>query len=111
MLNSRQLAALALGFFAGGCIYANVRAPLSYRSPTPSDVAAPLGPTAEGEACNHLVLYAVAWGDGGYGAAVEEAKARSGASLLADVQADNRIFNVLGVYQKSCTRVRGRVVR
>jgi hypothetical protein len=107
----RLLAPLALAWLASGCIYANVRAPLSYRSPTPSDVAAPLGGSVDGEACNQMVLWVVAWGDGGYAAAVENAKAKSGAALLADVQADQRLFNVLGVYQKTCTRVRGRVVR
>ena len=101
-----------LALVLGGCIYANVNAPLSYRSPTPGDVQpATLGPEVQGEACNHLVLFLVAWGNGGYSAAVEDAKAKGGATLLADVQADQRVFNILGVYQKSCTRVRGRVVR
>jgi hypothetical protein len=94
-----------------GCIYTNVRAPLSYRSPTPSDVQGTLGPEAEGEACSQAVLYLVGWGDGGYSAAVEDAKTKSSATLLADVRADMRLFNVLGVYQKRCTRVRGRVVK
>jgi hypothetical protein len=111
MPNRWILGAAAFISLGSGCIYANVRAPLSYRSPTPSDVTVPLGPAVDGEACSHMVLYAVAWGDGGYSAAVEDAKGTSGASLLADVQADHRLFNVLGVYQKSCTRVRGRVVR
>jgi hypothetical protein len=109
MLSSLRIALTVV--MLNGCIYANVRAPLSYRSPTPGDVTGPLGPNVQAEACNHLVLYAVAWGDGGYSAAVEKAKAESGASMLVDVQADNRLFNVLGVYQKSCTRVNGRVVR
>lgn len=93
------------------CIYTNVRAPLSYRSPTPADVQGPLGSEVEGEACSHAVLYLVGWGDGGYSAAVEDARAKSGAPLLADVRADMRLFNVLGVYQKRCTQVRGRAVR
>jgi hypothetical protein len=94
-----------------GCIYTNVRAPLSYRSPTPGDVQGALGAEVEGEACSQAVLYLVGWGDGGYSAAVEDAKAKSSAALLADVRADMRLFNVLGVYQKRCTRVRGRVVQ
>jgi hypothetical protein len=108
LLRSLHAAACAL---LASCIYTNVRAPLSYRSPTPGDVQGPLGPEVEGEACSHAVLYLVGWGDGGYSAAVEDAKAKSMSSLLADVRADMRLFNVLGVYQKRCTRVRGRAVK
>ena len=93
---------------ANGCIYANVHTPLSYRSPTPSDVPGPLGPEVTGEACNHVVLGLVAWGDGGYSAAVEDAKRSSVARLIVDVEADTKLFNILGVYQESCTRVRGK---
>lgn len=99
------------GLVASSCIYADVSAPLAYRSPTPGDVAGPLGDEVSAEACSHLVLGLVAWGDGGYAAAVGAAKAKSGASLLADVQADRSLFNVLSVYQKVCTQVRGRIVR
>jgi hypothetical protein len=94
-----------------GCVYANVSAPLAYRSPTPADITGPLGNEVDGESCSHLVLWLVAWGDGGYAAAVADAKAKSGASLLADVQADRSLFNVMSVYQEGCTRVRGRIVR
>lgn len=102
---------LSICLAATACIYADVRAPLAYRSPTPSDVAAPLGPEATGEACSHQVLGMVAWGDGGYGAAVEDARAKSGATLLVDVQSDRTLFNVLSVYSEICTRVRGKMVR
>ncbi len=93
-----------------GCIYSNVHTPLSYRSPTPSEVPGPLGAEVTGEACNHVVLWLVAWGDGGYTRAVEDAKRGSHARMLADVEADTKLFNVLGVYQESCTRVRGKTV-
>lgn len=93
---------------ANGCIYSNVHTPLSYRSPTPGDVPGPLGPEVTGEACNHVVLWLVAWGDGGYSAAVEDAKHNSGARMIVDVEADTKLFNILGVYQESCTRVRGK---
>lgn len=109
-MNRTVLAGL-LTVTMSGCIYANYRSPISYRSPTPGDVPGPLGPEVEAEACNKLVLWLVGWGDAGYSAAVEAAKAKSGASMLVDVQADNRLYNVLGVYQKSCTRVRARTVR
>jgi len=104
MLRASLITLLAATAF-NGCIYANYRSPVSYRSPTPSDVPGPLGPEVEGESCNKLVLWLVAWGDAGYSAAVDAAKAKSGASMLADVQVDNRVYNVLGVYQKSCTRI------
>jgi TRL-like protein family len=93
------------------CVYANVNTPLSYRAPTPNEVQGPLNELANGEACNQAVLGLVAWGDGGYAAAVEDAKRRSGARMLADVRADTRLFNVLFVYSKACTRVTGLVVR
>jgi hypothetical protein len=96
---------------ASGCIYSNVHTPLSYRSPTPSDVPGPLGPEVTGEACNHVVLWLVAWGDGGYSAAVADAKRGSGARMLVDVEADSKLFNILGVYQQSCTRVRGKTMK
>lgn len=98
-------------FAASGCIYSNVHTPLSYRSPTPGDVPGPLGPEATGEACNHVVLWLVAWGDGGYSAAVDDAKRNSGAHMLVDVEADTKLFNVLGVYQQNCTRVRGKTLK
>jgi hypothetical protein len=107
----RPLLLLLVIVITNGCIYANVHTPLSYRSPTPSDVPGPLGPPATGEACNHLVLWLVAWGDGGYSAAVDDAKRASGASMLVDVEADTKLFNVLGVYQQSCTRVRGKTLK
>jgi hypothetical protein len=100
----------ALGLFAlllTSCIYANVNTPLSYRAPTPNEVQGPLKDVAQGKACNHAILGLVAWGDGGYAAAVENAKQRSGARMLADVQADTSLFNVLFVYAEACTQVTG----
>lgn len=111
-MNLRALA-FGLPFLLGGCIYANIEQPLSYRSPTPIDVApAPLGPDgAEGESCNHVILFLVAFGEGGYRGAMEDALSKSQARMLADVKADSNFLNVLGVYQRTCTRVRGRVVK
>lgn len=104
----------AAGFglvLASGCIYANVVTPLAYRAPTLQEAKAEGATEAEGVACDHAVLYLVAWGDAGYAAAVADAKSKSGAAQLADVRADTTFFNVLGVYQRACTRVTGRVVR
>jgi hypothetical protein len=105
-------AAAVLGLvLASGCIYTNVTTPLAYRAATLQEAKAEGAAEAEGLACDQLVLYMVAWGDAGYAAAVADAKLKSGASQLADVRADTTFFNVLGVYQKACTRVTGRVVK
>jgi len=104
------VAALLAAAALTGCIYTDVRAPLSYRSPTPSDVGGNLGAEAQGSACNHAVLWLVAWGDGGYDAAVKEARESSHAALIADVKADTKYTNILfGIYQRQCTAVTGRV--
>jgi hypothetical protein len=106
------LAASILGL--QGCIYANVVQPMSYRSPTPSDVggAGNLGAHVEGKACAHMVLGLVAWGDGGYAKAVKTAGSLAAAEgVIADVQADSEELNVLGVYQRRCTVVHARVLK
>jgi hypothetical protein len=100
-----------LAFSLTGCLYANVNTPLSYRAPTPNEVPGPLTQQVSGEACNRAVLGLVAWGDGGYAAAIEDAKQHSGARLLADVRADSSLFNVLFIYSKACTRVTGYAVK
>ena len=94
-----------------GCVYANVTTPLAYRAPTTQEAHAEAAADAEGIACNRSVLGLVAWGDGGYAAAVADARARSGAAQLADLRADTTFFNVLFLYSRVCTRVTGRVVR
>ena len=100
--------ALCISLALSGCLYANVREPLSYRSPTPADVAS-VGDEVHGEACNHVILWLLAFGDGGYDAAVADARASAHAPLLADVKADTELLNVIGVYQRQCTTVAGRV--
>ncbi len=110
MKSLRALSLCAL-LATGGCIYTNVNTPLAYRSPTPADVQGQLGQQVTGSACNFAVLGLVAWGDGGYAAAVRDALQTANASLLADVKADRTLFNILGVYQRSCTLVTGQVVR
>lgn len=106
-----RVAALSGLVLASGCIYTNVTTPLAYRAATLQEAKAEGAAEAEGIACDQAVLYLVAWGDAGYAAAVADARAKSGASQLADVRADTTFFNVLGVYQKACTRVTGRVVK
>jgi hypothetical protein len=94
-----------------GCVYADVKTPLAYRAPTVVEAKAGGAADVEGTACNHAVLGLVAWGDGGYAAAVADAKKRSGATELADVRADTTFFNILFIYDKACTRVTAKVVR
>ncbi len=94
-----------------GCFYADVKTPLAYRAPTAIEAHADTAADVEGTACNQVVLGLFAWGDGGYAAAVADAKARSGALQLADVRADTTFFNVLFIYDKACTRVTAKAVR
>src|SRR6476620_11804355 len=102
---------VVMACLVSGCLYADVKMPLAYRAPTAVEANAAGGAEVEGTACNQAVLGLVAWGDGGYAAAVADAKARSGATQLADVRADSTFFNVLFVYDKACTRVTAKVVR
>jgi hypothetical protein len=102
---------LLLAAASTGCIYADVKVPLAYRAPTAIEAHAEKGVDVEGLACNQAVLGLIAWGDGGYAAAVADARVKSGAVQLADLRADTTLFNVLGVYVKACTRVTGKAVR
>ncbi|TMA90176.1 MAG: hypothetical protein E6J63_09240 [Deltaproteobacteria bacterium] len=105
----RMLAVMACA--VSGCIYADVKTPLAYRAPTAVEAKAEGAADVEGTACNQAVLGLVAWGDGGYAAAVADAKAKSGATQLADVRADTTFFNILFLYDKACTRVTAKAVR
>jgi hypothetical protein len=100
-----------VAFAATGCVYANVVTPLTYRAPTTQEARAEGASDVEGTACDHAVLGLVAWGDGGYAAAVADARARSGAAQLADLRADTTFYNILFLYSRACTRVTGRAVR
>src|SRR5436190_20590262 len=100
-----------MGCAVAGCIYADVKTPLAYRAPTAVEAKAAGAADVEGIACNQAILGLVAWGDGGYAAAVADAKAKSGAHELADVRADSTFFNILFLYDKACTRVTGKAVR
>ena len=134
LTNAPRFALLALfgAVFCSGCIFANVTVPLAYRSATPSDVGGigHLGAVTEGHACSHLVLGLVAWGDGGFAAAMEHASAHAALAaptpaapsegamapaavpaLLADVQADTSALNIFGLYQRRCTVIHAKVVQ
>jgi hypothetical protein len=103
--------ATVVAWLTSGCFYADVNTPLAYRAPTVVEAKAAGAADVEGIACNQAVLALFAWGDGGYAAAVADAKAKSGARELADVRADTTFFNVLFIYDKACTRVTAKAVR
>jgi hypothetical protein len=94
-----------------GCIYADVKTPLAYRAPTAVEAKAAGAADVEGTACNQAILGLFAWGDGGYAAAVADAKTKSGATQLADLRGDTTFFNVLFIYTKTCTRVTAKAVQ
>jgi len=102
-----------MGALAGaltGCLYTDVRAPLSYGSATPSDASGNLGAEVKGSACNVGILWLVAFGDGGYDAAVRDARGSTNAAFLVDVKSDTTYKNVLfGVYQRQCTEITARI--
>ena len=58
-------------------------------------------PLKKGEACSHRVLAIVAFGD----ASMEAAKDNARISKIAI--ADTDYFNILGIYGKACTVVKG----
>jgi hypothetical protein len=102
--------AIALAIALPACLYTDVRAPLSYASATPSDANGNLGPEVKGSACNVGILWLVAFGDGGYDAAVRDARASTNAPFLVDVKSDTTYKNILfGVYQRQCTEITARV--
>jgi len=104
------VSAIILAMTLPACLYTDVRAPLSYASATPSDANGSLGREVKGSACNVGILWLVAVGDGGYDAAVRDAKASTNAAFLVDVKADTTYKNVLfGVYQRQCTQITARV--
>jgi len=104
------LGSIALAIALPACLYTDVRAPLSYASATPSDANGNLGQEVKGSACNVGILWLVAFGDGGYDAAVKDARAGTSAPFLVDVKADTTYKNVLfGVYQRQCTQITARI--
>ena len=86
-------------------IYEDVSAPLEYRADTrrgPREV--------RGEACQTGIfvpgtLAAIAWGDGGFREAVQQAQAQAPGAALTDVRADLRVFSVLTIFRKQCVVV------
>jgi hypothetical protein len=101
---------LAISIALPACLYTDVRAPLSYGSATPGDANGSLGREVKGKACNHGILWLVAFGDGGYDAAVRDARGNTNAMFLVDVKADTTYKNILfGLYQRQCTEISARI--
>lgn len=108
---------LGIGLFwmyLNGCglLYTDVHIPRAYRSATPGDLqSGRTEKTVSGEACNQSLFFLVAWGNGGYAAAVKKAlEDEPPDSLLYDVKADTRAKSILlGLYTRVCTVVTGKV--
>lgn len=113
MIRSLTLALCAAGLSACGLIYTNIHGPRSYRSASPAEVkAASDDPLVQGKACNYSVLYLVAWGNGGYAAAVRQALKDHPDRILYDVKTDMKVKSILiGLYTKVCTKVTGRAAK
>lgn len=107
------LAVVLSAVLLSGCLYTNIHAPWSYRSAAPSDVKAQSADErVSGEACYYVILYLVAWGNGGYAAAVDDALENHPNTFLYDVQSDVKLTSALiGIYTRRCTIVTGRVGR
>ena len=113
---SRLISSLLVltGLILGGCIYSDVQVPRAYRSASPVDVeskAKSSDKVVTGEGCNKMVLFLVAWGNGGYAAAVSDAlKNEPPGAILYDVHSDTSAESYfIGVYSKACTVVTGKV--
>jgi hypothetical protein len=104
------LAAAALS--GCGILYTNIHGARSYRSASPAEVkASPTDETVSGMGCNQSLLFLVAWGDGGYAAAVKDAL-RGRDAILYDVKCDIKVNSVLlGLYTKVCTKVTGKAAK
>lgn len=107
---TRMPVAIAIAIALTGCLYTDVRVPLSYGSATPGDASGNLGHEVTGSSCNTAILWLFAFGDGGYEGAVKNALASTKAPFLVDVKSDTSFTNILfGVYQRQCTNVTARV--
>ncbi|MFH1725893.1 MAG: TRL domain-containing protein [Elusimicrobiota bacterium] len=114
MRTSMRWMAVPLFLFSAGltsgCLYTNIHTPRAYRSATPADVKADASDErVSGRACYRSALFLVAWGDGGYAAAVRDAMKEWPEAVLYDVKADIEAKSYLmGIYTRVCTVVSGR---
>lgn len=98
--------------------------PLSYRAPTPTRAAPPLGEVT-GRACQSgltlplgwitradeagndqvaLLVFGAGFGDGGYAAALADAGSKAEGPLY-DIRADVHVLSILGVWREQCVEV------
>ena len=115
-LNTKKIPfiAIVVTLIFGGCgiLYTDIEVPRAYRSATPIDVVSkPTDKIVVGESCNQSVLFLVAWGNGGFVAATQNAlENEPPGSILYDVQTDmkGKVY-AFGIYTRICTVVRGKV--
>lgn len=86
-------------------IYEDVSAPLEYRADTRRGSR-----EVQGEACQTGLFFpgtpaSIAWGDGGYREAVQQARAQAPGAALTDVRADLRVLSVLTIFRRQCVVV------
>ncbi|GJL65975.1 MAG: hypothetical protein NPIRA05_09460 [Nitrospirales bacterium] len=111
-LLTKMLLILAASMFLSGCLYTDIQVPRAYRSASPIDVKAKTtDKVVVGESCNRSVLFLVAWGNGGYVGAINNALAdEPTGSILYDVHVDVKAtVYVFGLYAQTCTVVTGKV--
>jgi hypothetical protein len=88
-----------------GTIYEDASGPFEYRADTRRGSR-----EVRGEACQTglfvpMTPASIAWGDGGYRDAVQQAQAQAPGALLTDVRADLRILSILTVFRRQCVVV------
>jgi hypothetical protein len=66
--------------------------------------------TIEAEAMSHSILGLVSFGDSGYGQLWKQAAA-AGADDIINIKVDTRLFQILGVYASSTTKVTGAAIK
>lgn len=86
-------------------IYEDVSAPLEYRADTRRGSR-----EVRGEACQTGLFVpgtaaSIAWGDGGYREAVQQAQAQAPGASLTDVRADLRVLSILTIFRRQCVVV------
>jgi len=86
-------------------VFEDVVAPLDYRG----ELAKP-GEEVRGEACQMgifvpVIFASIAWGAGGYAAAIRDAQAKAPGALLTDVRADMHSISVLTIFRQQCVVV------
>ena len=93
-----------------GGVRATIRSE-AYRAPTAVEASAAGARRRGGQGLQPSGVRARCVGRWRLRTAVADAKARSGATQLAHVRADNTFFNILFLFDKACTPVTAKAVR